>query len=215
VSSQKPAEIRASDAEREQTGELLRQATVDGRLSLDEFSERFMLAQQARTRGELEAIARDLPQMSTRSRQSQTSSLSGQRPTAKISAVLSGVERTCSWHLAPTTEISSIFGGCKLDLRYATISSGVTTLDARIFCGNLELIVPEGVDVEIDAAMILASRTIRLTSSPKLNSLKPVILITGTVFCGSITVRDTPKLSQRLREVMTNLLDPPRNPNRR
>jgi hypothetical protein len=206
MSGKQPVEIRASDAEREQTGELLREATVEGRLTLDEYSERFTLAQRARTRGELEAIAHDLPRMSSMARQ---------RPTSKISAVLSGVERTGSWQLAPTTEISSIVGGCKLDLRYATISSGITTLDARIFCGNLELIVPEGVEVEIEATMILSSRTIRLTSSPVHSMLKPVICITGTVFCGSITVRDTPKLGERLREVMTNLLDPPRHPNRR
>src|SRR5690348_14038560 len=53
--------ILASDAEREQTAEVLRQASVDGRLTLDEFSQRVELALAARTRADLRAITADLP----------------------------------------------------------------------------------------------------------------------------------------------------------
>jgi hypothetical protein len=206
MSSQQPAEIRASDAEREQTGELLREATVEGRLTLDEFSERYELAQRARTRGQLDAIARDLPQTSPAMRQ---------RSASKLSALLSGIERTGSWQLAPTTKISCVFGGCKLNLRNATISAGVTTLDVSIFCGNLELIVPEGVDIEVEATMILSGRSERLSGSSVSSTLKPLIRITGFVICGSITVRDTHKFGERLREVATAVLNPPRGDGQR
>jgi hypothetical protein len=87
---------------------LLREATVEGRLTLDEFSERYMQAQQARTRGELEAIAHDLPTAAFTARE---------RPTSKISAILSGDERTGAWQLAPETAVTAILGSCKLDLR--------------------------------------------------------------------------------------------------
>jgi predicted membrane protein len=129
--------------------------------------------------------------------------------------VLSGIDHTGAWQLAPETTVTAIIGSCKLDLRYATISSDVTTLDARILLGNLELIVPEGVDVEFDAAMIVSSRSVKLSRSSKNSSLKPLIRISGTVVVGSITVRDTPKLGERLREVVAGLLDPPRSDNRR
>jgi hypothetical protein len=51
----------AADAQRERTVGLLRRAYLEGRLELDEFSERAGRALQARTTGELRALVRDLP----------------------------------------------------------------------------------------------------------------------------------------------------------
>ena len=53
--------IRASDAEREQTVTLLRAASAEGRLSVDELDERTATAYAAATRGELELLIDDLP----------------------------------------------------------------------------------------------------------------------------------------------------------
>jgi hypothetical protein len=53
--------IRASDAERERVGRLLDQHFADGRLTLDEFSERMNDVYEARTRGELADTLRELP----------------------------------------------------------------------------------------------------------------------------------------------------------
>jgi hypothetical protein len=53
--------IRASDAERDRVVGLLKQHFTDGRLSLDEFSERMDVAYSARTRGELVSTLRELP----------------------------------------------------------------------------------------------------------------------------------------------------------
>ena len=53
--------LRASDAEREHHVELLREHAGEGRLSLDELSERLDRAYAARTRGELTALLEDLP----------------------------------------------------------------------------------------------------------------------------------------------------------
>jgi transcriptional regulator with XRE-family HTH domain len=57
----RPVAILASDAERERTIALLRDAVGEGRLTLEEFSERVGLAQAARTVQELAQLARDLP----------------------------------------------------------------------------------------------------------------------------------------------------------
>jgi Domain of unknown function (DUF1707) len=55
------AGLRASDADREQVAERLRQATVEGRLLAEELEERLGAALSARTYGELDAIVSDLP----------------------------------------------------------------------------------------------------------------------------------------------------------
>ena len=56
-----PTPILASDAERERSVALLRDAVGEGRLTLTEFSDRVGLAQAARTDHELARLTRDLP----------------------------------------------------------------------------------------------------------------------------------------------------------
>ena len=56
-----PTPILASDAERERSVALLRDAVGEGRLTLEEFSERAGLAQAARTDQELTRLTGDLP----------------------------------------------------------------------------------------------------------------------------------------------------------
>jgi len=53
--------LRASDAEREQIAERLRQAATEGRLLADELEERLGAALSAKTYGELDAVVSDLP----------------------------------------------------------------------------------------------------------------------------------------------------------
>ena len=55
------AGIRASDAERDATIERLSTAAGDGRLTLEEFSQRMELATSARTRADLDRLVTDLP----------------------------------------------------------------------------------------------------------------------------------------------------------
>ena len=52
---------RVADADRDRTVTMLREHVVDGRLTLDEFSERVGLALEARTRGDLDAVMANLP----------------------------------------------------------------------------------------------------------------------------------------------------------
>jgi hypothetical protein len=54
-------ELRAGDADRERTAELLRRAHTEGRLDLDEFDIRLDQAYRAKTLGELAELTRDLP----------------------------------------------------------------------------------------------------------------------------------------------------------
>ncbi len=53
--------MRASDAEREETVATLRHAVGEGRLDMDEFTERTTKAYLAKTRGELIELIDDIP----------------------------------------------------------------------------------------------------------------------------------------------------------
>lgn len=63
------ADMRASQEERERVVELLRTHAGEGRLELDELEQRVEAALGARTRGELDALLRDLPGSLRRPRQ--------------------------------------------------------------------------------------------------------------------------------------------------
>lgn len=157
-----------------------------------------MLPQRAHTHSELQIVVRDLPVLLQPTHESQP---------AKLIAVLSGIERSGVWRLAPHTRITTVLGDCKLDLRRVTISSDITTIDVRVILGSLDLLVPEGIDV--DASAILSGREIKLLRPPAPGGLKPVIHTTGTIFCGSVKVRVTPKLRERLKESLARMFEPP------
>jgi hypothetical protein len=53
--------MRASDEERDDAAEILRDAYTAGRLDAEEFAERSLTAYAARTRGELDDLTADLP----------------------------------------------------------------------------------------------------------------------------------------------------------
>jgi hypothetical protein len=53
--------VRASDIERDEAAERLRQAGVEGRLTAEELEDRLASAFRAQTRGELDALVADLP----------------------------------------------------------------------------------------------------------------------------------------------------------
>jgi len=57
----RPPALRASDAERERTQELLRDAAAEGRLTFEELADRIDAAGRATTREELERLTADLP----------------------------------------------------------------------------------------------------------------------------------------------------------
>jgi DUF1707 SHOCT-like domain len=62
-----PAQVRASDAEREEYARIVRDAVGEGRLSLDEGDERLAQVYAAKFREELRPLVRDLPNDDARS----------------------------------------------------------------------------------------------------------------------------------------------------
>jgi hypothetical protein len=176
--------LRVSDVERQQTSRRLQGACVEGYLTLEDFSQRVARALAAQTMGELAELTQDLP----------TRPASIPRPlperTKSTMVVLSGVERTGSWRIAETSSLVVVLGNCKLDLRRATIAASLTTIQVNVVLGSLEVIVPYGVEVELEASSVLSSKTLRLTGPGPVGET-PRILISGVVVCGSLTVRDS------------------------
>ena len=152
----KPA-LLVGDADREQGIALLRDAVIDGRLTLEEFSDRVGSVQLARTEHELEAQVADVPAQSTPSTLSTTLS---------HRVICSKLVRKGTWELGQRSEYRSYFSTVHLDLRHAKLHGDVVELEIYNLFGTVTLIVPEGITVSVDGGGMFASQVIESPSAP-------------------------------------------------
>jgi hypothetical protein len=145
--------ILASDAERERSIALLRVAVGEGRLSLEEFSERVELAHAARTDQELARLARDLPD-------SATGSVIPAAVSEHHRAFCSHLIRSGPWSLPRRSSWRSVFGTIDLDLRQARLADPETVLEIYNLFGTVTVIVPDGLEVVVRGGGLFASQKI-------------------------------------------------------
>src|SRR5262249_55446520 len=179
--------------------------------TLDEFSQRVEQALAARTRDELQAVTRDLPAIAP-TRVLQPTQI-GQpvagavvrQPIRTSVSIMSGVERKGFWRGDEESLAVSVMGSCKLDLRGAAISAPVTTINAYSVMGSVDVIVPFGVEVELEGIAIMGSKEAKLKGPPPAPGA-PVVRINAFTLMGSVTVRDRPHLGERLRQAIEDRL---------
>jgi hypothetical protein len=200
-----PPPILASDAERERTSEVLRQASVEGRLTLDEFSERVEQALAARTRDELQAVTRDLPAIAPTLLVQVRPGTVVRQPVRTSVSIMSSVERKGFWRVDEETLAVSVMGSCKLDLRGAAISAPVTTINAYALMGTVDVIVPFGVEVELEGIAIMGTKEAKLKGPPPAPGA-PVVRINAFSLMGTVIVRDSPRLGERIRKAIEERL---------
>jgi len=187
VSDALPPAIRASDAEREATVVRLREAMAEGRLTLDDFSQRTDTALSALTRDQLAEVVADLP--------AHPHHAATAFPAPWVVGVMGSAHRRGRWRVGHELHAVSIMGGCKIDLREAIIDSPVIAIDALAIMGTVEVIVPEGVEVDLEGTAIMGSKTLRMGGAPpRLGA--PLVRITGLALLGEIKVRNQPSLSE-------------------
>jgi Domain of unknown function (DUF1707)/Cell wall-active antibiotics response 4TMS YvqF len=181
--------LLASDDERDRSVALLRSAVVDGRLTLEEFTERVELAQAARTDRELAALARDLP--TSAAPEIAPPAHAAGPPTERHRAFCSRISRSGPISLPARSSYRSIFGTISLDLRQARLSAGVTELDVFNLFGTVTVIVPEGVEVSVDGGGLFASQVINTPQVPPVPDA-PKLLIHASGPGGTLNVQTKP-----------------------
>jgi hypothetical protein len=188
--------IRASDAERDQTLVVLREAAAEGRLTLDELSSRVETALAARTRADLEQVTIDLPASTAPASatpavpRTATGPMGLARRAKRWSvAIMGGVERKGNWRIEEEHWTVCLMGGAKLDLRDAIITSPVTTINVVAVMGGCEIVVPEGVHVDLGGIDIMGGKDVKLAGAPPPPEA-PVVQINSYCLMGGITVTD-------------------------
>jgi hypothetical protein len=181
------SDVRASDAERDAAIERLREAAAEGRLTLEELADRIEAAGTAVMRSELAPLVSDLPApVST--------------PQAVAPAVVSEVgdiKRSGTWLVPADSHFRSWLGNIQLDLRQAHLSAPEVRIDVSTPFGTVDLLVPEGVDVDVQVQTRMG--TLKHEASAPVPGA-PRIVLTGSTVFGTIRVRH-----QRLWEKLARL----------
>lgn len=156
---QHPA-ILAGDSDRDRSIETLSGAVAEGRLTLEEFSERVGLAHAARTRDDLAALTRDLPAAAP------AVTPEAVPAHARHLAFCSKLVRRGPWELASRSSYRCIFGTVELDLSQVRLSDADTELELYNLFGTVTVIVPEGVQVTVGGGGLFASQVIDPPGEP-------------------------------------------------
>lgn len=148
---QHPA-ILAGDSDRDRSIETLSGAVADGRLTLEEFSDRVGLAHAARTQNDLALLTRDLPAAAPSAELVPSH--------ARHRAFCSKLVRRGPWELAQRSSFRCIFGTIVLDLSQARLAGADSDMEIYNLFGTVTIIVPEGVQVSVSGGGMFASEVI-------------------------------------------------------
>ncbi|MFG1911626.1 DUF1707 domain-containing protein [Kribbella sp. NPDC048928] len=190
------AHLRASDIDRDQVVDVLRDALMSGRLTQDEHSERLEQTLQARTLGELEPITRDLlvpGQAAPIAQPAQAASTSlvpieePADPSQSIDhlvAIFGGGERKGRWRVKQRTNAFAMFGGHDLDMTDAVFEGREVTIYAVAVFGGIDITVPEGVTVRNEGIGIFGGFAAQGSDDPDPNA--PTVVIKGLALFGGV-----------------------------
>jgi class 3 adenylate cyclase len=220
-----PSGPRLSDEDRERVVEVLKTSCSDGRLTLDEFSERVGSAYQAVGLADLPPVLADLPhpfgpdlagvlngavavspvpQAAGAVATAGTGTGTGVDPAGRgrtvtrwTVSIMGGSQRKGRWRLREKTTAVAVMGGCHLDLRQAEVEGGEIVINAVAVMGGIEIIVPEGIEVELGGIAIMGGKDARRIKAVPTLPGSPIVRVRAFAFWGGVTVRSKPSQSRR------------------
>jgi hypothetical protein len=178
--------IRASDDEREVVVDRLRTAAGEGRLTLDELANRLDQALTAVTRADLDPLTTDLPQQVT-------PTPSAAKAPRWIVGIMGGGDHRGRWRIASRCTVVNLMGGADLDLTDAIVQDSETEIRVFSLMGGSDIIVPDGVHVELSGFAFMGGNDLRLENAlpPPLGA--PVVRVRAYSIMGGtdVTLRST------------------------
>ncbi|WP_405015418.1 DUF1707 domain-containing protein [Kitasatospora sp. NBC_01539] len=205
------AELRVSDADREQVADLLRDAYAEGRLTVDEHAERIEAAYTAKTFGDLAPLTRDLPAAAGRPLSTEKPTVRHERPplpparqeAPTMVAVFGGAERKGRWRVGSHLRAVAVFGGVDIDLTDAVFESPEVVIEVIAVFGGVDIKVPENVSLHGTGVGIFGGFSVREQTSA--DPYAPVVRVKGAAVFGGCDAR--PRRGKKLREWARKQLD--------
>ncbi|MEQ7125013.1 DUF1707 domain-containing protein [Actinopolymorpha sp. B11F2] len=187
--------LRASDAERDRVVELLSEHAAVGRLTLAELEERAQKAYDAKTRSELDALTRDMPDQPTADQPTvdrpTVDRHAVERPRRRVTrwfvAIMGGSNRRGRFRLSGTVHSIAVMGGDTVDLRDAEIDGDEVLINAFAVMGGTDIYVPDSVEVIVEGFALMGGNDERGSRRPARPGA-PVIRIRAYSLMGGIDV---------------------------
>ncbi|MFF1694082.1 DUF1707 domain-containing protein [Streptomyces sp. NPDC058257] len=204
------AGLRASDADRDRTADILREALAEGRLTAEEHSERIDGVYRAKTMGELEPLVSDLPAASGAARTTAAPEPAPSRPSdgvvppvadENLVAVFSSSVRKGRWRVGRRTHAYAIFGNVEIDLSEAIFEQQQVVIKAISVFGNVEIRVPENVSLRGSGTGVLGNFEVDMLDSAERDA--PVVFVDGYAVLGNIEAK--PKRGKLVRDLHKQL----------
>ncbi len=174
-------ETQVSDAERDRVAALMAKHCSEGRLTLDEFSQRVEVVLAARTQAELDRATWDLPaDVVARDRTVPTS--------GSVVAVFGGASRKGRWRPGRRLRATVVFGGIDIDMRNAEMDAPEVEIRAIAVFGGIDIVVPEGVAVELSGFSFFGGKDAKVADVPVMPG-SPVIKVRAFPIFGGVSVR--------------------------
>ncbi len=152
--------LSSLDDARRKAVDILSEQFAHDRLSLEEFEELVSRVQEAGALSGIQAVVDRLqpaPAREGRPSGQAYGEQAPQRDTDSAVAVLGETKRTGHWVPARKTKVVATLGSVELDLRDAGLGPGEFDFDVKAILGSVEIIAPEGLQVECGGSAILGS----------------------------------------------------------
>lgn len=182
---------RIADTDRDRVVALLRMHCTEGRITLDEFSDRVGDVYSARTTGELDAVVSDLPVPWSDDRPTDEGPEVLRRRARSVRwliAIFSSSSRRGRFRLDDEAAVVAAFGDCTLDLSEASIEGPNPLVSAAALFGNVTVIVPEGIEVNLQGLPLFGSTRCDTGSAPAVPG-SPVVTVRAFAAFGDVRVR--------------------------
>jgi hypothetical protein len=178
----------------------LRVAVGEGRLTLDEFTDRVDAAIAARTSDDLVPLTSDLPVPVPAAPVHEATGVRRRRRAARhphdsqrLVNVFGAAHHQGRWRPARNTTVVALMGGCRLDLTACELEPGTDVLELRTFglFAGIEVLVPAGTFVETSGLLMFGGRHVEGEAGTTPSTLPPVRIRSFGAF-GGLLVR-TPR----------------------
>jgi hypothetical protein len=180
--SPQPETIRASDADRQAAVERLEKALAEGRITAEEFRQRTEAAYAATTTAALRPLLADLPDQPD---QPTPAEFVGRRAPANVVNVLGDVRLSAS---ELPRRVGTVLGNIRIDLRDLRSSDERVELDLWTVLGDIDVILPEGVDGELEGFAVLGNRRVELAPVPRTPGT-PRVVVRAHAVLGDLKLR--------------------------
>ncbi|MFE0132697.1 DUF1707 domain-containing protein [Streptomyces sp. NPDC059037] len=206
----RPAALRASDADRDRTADILREALAEGRLTAEEHGERIDGVYRAKTVEELAPLVGDLPAAGGAGYATAAPEPAPSRPSdgmvppvadENLVAVFSSSVRKGRWRVGRRTHAYAIFGSVEIDLSEAIFEQRQVVIKAVSVFGSVEIRVPENISLRGSGTGVLGSFEVETLDSAERDA--PVVFVDGFAVLGSIEAR--PRRGKLVRDLHKQL----------